>query len=176
MRRLPFLTAEFVIALVMSAAANSYAETANEEELKAAYLLNFAMFIEWPAREETRFTICQYGTDTLGAGADALSRRTIRGKAVTVRSATDKQFSGCDVLYIGAAAKTRIREITQALRGSGTLTVSDAEGAAREGATIGLSVQGQKIVFEINVAEARRNNLVISAKLLSLAQAVMDAP
>jgi hypothetical protein len=72
--------------------------------------------------------------------------------------------------------KNRIRAITMALRGTHTLTVSDAPGAAREGAAIGISASGQKLVFEINVAEARRNNLVISAKLLSLAQSVMDAP
>lgn len=176
MPRLPFLPAVFVAAVLASTAANANAQTANEAELKAAYLLNFALFIEWPARERGSFTICQYGNDTLGAGAAALSRRTIRGKAITVRSVTGRAPSGCDVLYIGAAEKSLIRDITHALRGTTTLTVSDAEGAAREGAAIGLSVQGQKIVFDVNLAEARRNNLVISAKLLSLAKSVMDAP
>lgn len=175
MPRLPFLLVGFFATVSMSAAANAHAETAIEAELKAAYLLNFAQFIEWP-REQGSFTICQYGSDTLGAGATALSRRTIRGKGITVRSVTGKALSGCDVLYIGAAEKSHIREITQMLRGTNTLTVSDAEGAARAGAVIGLSVQGQKIVFDVNLAEARRNNLVISAKLLSLAKSVMDAP
>ena len=175
MARLPFLLAGFFATVFASAAANAYAETANEAELKAAYLLNFAQFIEWP-RDEGSFTVCQYGSDTLGAGAEALSRRTIRGKRITVRSVTGKAPSGCNVLYIGSAAKSLIREITQTLRGTNTLTVSDAEGAAKEGAVIGLSVQGQKIVFDVNLTEARRNNLVISAKLLSLAKSVMDAP
>ena len=174
--RLPLLIAGLAATLSMSVAADAYAATAKEEELKAAYLLNFAMFVEWPERDQASFTICQYGSDTLGAGAAALSRRTIRGKAITVRSVTGKQFGGCDVLYIGAAEKSRIRDITQALRGTATLTVSDADDAAREGATIGLLLQGQKIAFDINVAEARRNKLMISAKLLSLAHSVMDAP
>jgi hypothetical protein len=176
MARVSFLLAGCFATVIMSAAANAHAETtANEAELKAAYLLNFAQFIGWPL-DLPSFTICQYGNDTLGAGAAALSRRTIRGKGITVRSVTGKALSGCDVLYIGAAEKSRIREITQMLRGTNTLTVSDAEGAAKEGAVIGLSVQGQKIVFDVNLAEARRNNLVISAKLLSLAKSVVDAP
>ena len=56
------------------------------------------------------------------------------------------------------------------------LTISDAPGAVRDGATIGLSVANQKIVFDINIAAARTSNLVISAKLLDLAQSVVDTP
>lgn len=176
MARFSLLLAGFLAAVLTSTASDARAETANEAELKAAYLLNFALFIEWPAREQGNFTVCQYGNDTLGAGAAALSRRTIRGRAITVRSVAARAFNGCDLLYIGAADKRHIREITQALRGTGTLTVSDAPDAAKEGAAIGLSVQGQKIVFDVNLAEARRNSLVISAKLLTLAKSVLDAP
>lgn len=165
-----------VVAAILPAAVQARAESANEAELKAAYLLNFAMFVEWPASTRTAFVICQYGSDSLGSGAAALTRRTLRGRPIVVRKVTGKDLADCAVLFIPAAERARIRDLTHSLRGSNVLTVSDADGAAREGAAIGLSVAGQKIVFEVNVAEARRNKLVISAKLLSLAQSVMDAP
>lgn len=154
----------------------SHAESAGEAELKAAYLFNFAMFVEWPARDLRTFTVCQYGGDTLGSGAAALARQSLRGKPIIVRSAPERGLGGCDLLYIPASDRARIRDLTQGLRGSNVLTVSDAPGAARSGAVIGLAVEGRRIVFEINVAEAKRNNLVISAKLLNLAQSVMDTP
>ena len=158
------------------AAAETRSQSASEEELKAAYLLNFSMFVEWPRNDQPTFTICQYGSDTLGVGAAALSRRTLRGKPITLRKVNARELAGCGILYVTASDKGRLRDLVQAARGTGVLTVSDAEGAAREGATIGLSVSGQKIVFDVNMTEARRSNLVISAKLLSLARTVVETP
>jgi YfiR/HmsC-like len=163
-------------ALLAGTADGAHSQSATEAELKAAYLFNFALFVEWPQGGPPTFTICQHGTDTLGAGALALARRTLHGKAITVRNVADNQFAGCDVLYISSSEKSRIRALTSSLRGMNVLTVSDAPGAARDGATIGLSVEGKKIVFEVNIAEARKSNLVISAKLLDLARSVLDPP
>jgi hypothetical protein len=165
-----------VVAAMLPAAVYARAESANEAELKAAYLLNFAMFVQWPASDRPTFLICQYGSDSLGSGATALTRRSLHGRPISVRKVTGKDLGDCAVLFIPASERARIRDLTQGLRGTHVLTVSDADGAAREGATIGLSVDGQKIVFDVNVAEARRNKLVISAKLLSLAQSITDAP
>jgi hypothetical protein len=165
-----------VVAVLWPAAATAHAQSANEAELKAAYLLNFAMFVQWPPSDQPSFVVCQYGSDSLGTGATALTRRSMRGRPITVRKVTGKDLAECALLFIPASERARIRDLTQSLRGTHVLTVSDADGAAREGAAIGLSIEGQKIVFDVNVAEARRNKLVISAKLLSLAQAVMDAP
>ena len=164
------------MALLAGTACGAHAESATEADIKAAYLFNFALFVEWPNRGQPTFTICQHGADTLGEGAKALARRTLHGKAITVRNVADNQFTGCDVLYISSSEKSRIRALTSSLRGMSILTVSDAPDAAKEGATIGLSVEGQRIVFEVNIAQARKSNLVISAKLLALARSVVDVP
>lgn len=155
-------------------ASGAHAQSAREDELKAAYLYNFALFVEWPANDQANFTICQYGGDLLGAGAQALTRRNLRGKPIVTRKVTIKELAGCGILYVPASDRARIRDLAQAVRGTGVLVVSDAKGAAQEGAAIGLSLAGQKLIFDINVTEARRNNLVISAKLLSLAQSLVD--
>jgi len=170
-------TAALLAACAIAALAGpAFAQTASESELKAAYLYNFALFVEWPAADAGTFTVCQYGSDSLGSGAVALAKRSLRGRPISVHKVTGKDIENCRLLFIPASERARIRDLAQSLRGTTVLTVSDAQGAAREGAAIGLSLEGQKIVFEVNVAEARRNNLVISAKLLSLAQSVMDAP
>lgn len=158
-----------------TASLQAAAQKANEAELKAAFLLNFAMFVEWPPSDTSSFTICQYGRDHLGSGATALSRRSLRGRPIQVRTVTGKDVESCRLLFIPAPEAARIRDLTQSLRGTGVLTVSDAEGAAREGAAIGLAVEGQRIVFDVNMDEARHNHLNISAKLLNLAQTVVDA-
>lgn len=164
-------------ALLLAVTTNgAHAQTATEAELKAAYLFNFALFVQWPDRGQPTFTICQYGADTLGPGAIALARRKLHGKAIAVRVVADNQFAGCDLLFIASSENQRIGTLTSNLRGMSVLTISDVPGAVRDGATIGLSVANQKIVFDINIAVARASNLVISAKLLNLAQSVVDTP
>ena len=163
-------------ALLVATGYGAHAETATEAELTAAYLFNFALFVQWPDRGQPTFTICQYGADTLGAAAKALARRKLNGKAIAVREVADNQFTGCDLLYIASSENPRIKALTAGLRGMSVLTISDAPGAVRDGATICLSVANQKIVFDINIAVARASNLVISAKLLDLAQSVVDTP
>ena len=48
---------------------------AYEYEVKAAYVYNFARFIEWPkADPPTQFTICMYGRDAYGGFLDDATR------------------------------------------------------------------------------------------------------
>jgi len=164
------------VALLAGAANGTNAQTATEAELKAAYLFNFALFVQWPDSRQPTFAICQHGADTLGAGAKALERRKLHGKPITVRNVADNEFTGCDLLFIASSENQRIRALTSNLHGMNILTVSDAPGAVKDGAMIGLSVANQKIVFDVNIAVARKSNLVISAKLLDLAHSVVETP
>lgn len=163
-----------LLAVMMNAAA---AETAAEEELKAAYLYNLALFVQWPeSSRRPTFAICQYGADALGAGGLALTRRELHGRPVTVRVVDGMPVKDCDLLYIPAEQKTDLRELTASLDGDYILTVSDATDAIRQGVAIGLLEEHRKIVFAVNLAAARAAELAISARLLNLAVEVTGGP
>jgi hypothetical protein len=62
----------------------------------------------------------------------------------------------------------------RSLEGSRTLTVGETEGFALLGGIINLTVEGNKVHFEINRLAADRAGLKIGSKLFSLAKIVKE--
>jgi hypothetical protein len=146
-----------------------------EHQLKAAFLLNFAKFVEWPpaAFAETGSPILLgiLGENPFG---DAVEQ-TIRGKTINNRPLMVKQFrlaaeaTNCHILFIGASEKARLPETLAALRGTSVLTVGEMDRFTETGGMINFVRQGNKIRFQINEVAAKSVGLKISSKLLSLA-------
>ena len=150
-------------------------------QAKANMLWNIAKFVEWPALPEDRsqplvFTIL--GEDDLAAAiAGLLSSRTVNGRPVFVRFARRPQDArGSQILYLAASESEQIGTVLAAVDTSAVLTVSDAPGFAEHGGMVGFATDGARVRFEVNRNVAERNGLKLSAKLLSLAHLVPDAP
>lgn len=148
------------------------ADLASEAAIKAAFVYNFAKFIDWPAETvaiATNVKICIAGVDGELAGTMA----ALEGKAMQARTVSVKReiklddLGGCHILLVGAGA----RSLAEASRGkAGLLTVSDVKGFAGAGGVIELFAEDGKIRFEINTRAAQRAGLRISSQLLKLAR------
>lgn len=165
--------------LIAGLAMTVCAQSANEAALKVALIYNLALFVEWPQDKESReaaaFYVCLVGDDGLGSSVAALESKTLRGKKVTVRRVrTSPADETCDVLFIASSEKSHLHEITTSLQGKAVLTISDADAAARSGTVIGLGIENQKMVFDINTQAAKRQGLAISSKLLRLSRSVIE--
>jgi hypothetical protein len=79
------------------------------------------------------------------------------------------------MVFIPATEKDQINRIVKDLKGSSTLTVGETEGFVGLGGIINLTVEGNRVRFEINQLAAQRAGLKISLKLLSLAKSVTDS-
>ncbi len=151
-----------------------------EYEVKAAFLYNFARFIEWPADAfdgpQTPLVIGILGEDPFGSALDdIIARKTVRGRAVVVRRLhRDQDLRGCHLLFISASEKKRLPEILLSLRGSTVVTVSEIDRFIYSGGTINLLVENSRVRFEVNLDAAARARAKISAKLLALARGVVD--
>jgi hypothetical protein len=149
-----------------------------EYEVKAAYLYNFARFVEWPstaaATKSDAFAICVLGQDPFGPALDAaLAGETINGKAVLARRVLKPQDAvSCRVLYISSSEDSRLEEVLAALDKAGVLTVSDMPQFAQHGGMIQFVSGGNKIRFEVNLASAQDAGLSLSSELLKVAIAV----
>lgn len=160
-------------------AAPACAQQASEADLKAALIYNFAVFVEWPAGSgrgnDPLFHICVYGEDALGASLGTLERRTVRGRKIAIHHITESgQTRSCELLFVAAAEGRQLTNFLAGTQGSAVLTISDAEAAARTGAMIGLAVESERMVFDINNGAARRNGLTIGSKLLRLSRTVYE--
>ena len=149
----------------------------SEYELKAAFVYNFASFADWPPQAAPGMSVCVIGQDPFGRALDALEGKVVKGQSLTVRRlSTIAEARTCRVLFISASEANNLPRLLDAVKDLPVLTVADMEDAAHQGVIIGLAIEKQRIVFEINVAAARHANIVLSSRLLSLARNVYPSP
>ncbi len=167
-----------VLAAMLSLQGVARAAPPGEYQVKAVYLFNFGQFVEWPqtayGSANAPFVIGILGDDPFGKTIDDV----VRGEALGAHPLVVKRFkdvediSDCNILFIGRTEQDKLAEAVAAVRGRSVLTVTDIEGAERQGAIIVLFNQDNRIRMRINLAEARARNLVISSKLLRPAEVI----
>jgi hypothetical protein len=151
------------------------AQTMSEYQLKAAFLVNFGKFIEWPEPAfgggTSPFVIGVVGDDPFGEDLDAAIKGKVIGAhpIVARRIDSDDDMGDFEVVFIGASEKLHIAEILRRLESSFAVTVSDIDRFCDAGGIIAFVVDNNRIRFEVNIDAARKRNLKISSKLLSLA-------
>ena len=146
-----------------------------EYHIKAAFLFNFARFVEWPpaafADAGSPIVIGILGENPF---QDELEQ-TIRDKTLNNRPLVIKQFASlsestnCQILFISTSEKKRLPEIFEAVRAASVLTVGETDRFIETGGMVNLVHEGSKIRFQINEPVAKNAGLKISSKMLSLA-------
>jgi hypothetical protein len=150
----------------------------DEYQVKAAFLYNFAKFVEWPADTfedpSQAFVFCVLGEDPFGRALDeVLDGRKIDGRALTVRRISDAhRVGGCQILFVSSSEPKSVLAVLAGIGESGLLTVGESDTAAADGMIIDFTLENGKIRFVINAAEAEREKLRFSSRLLSLATIV----
>ena len=150
-------------------------QAAPEYELKAAFIYNIALFVEWPAdaRRDGPFVLCVAGKDLFGAAFNALEGKPVRTQKLAVRRADGLQgLDDCHMLYIAPAEELRLERILGQVGVQPILTVSDAEGWSGRGVMVNLDKKLGRLVFDVNLDPVRRARLTISSRLLRLADSV----
>jgi hypothetical protein len=154
------------------------AAASKEYQIKAAFLFNFAQFIEWPpnafTNSEAPLCIGVLGDDPFGKALDETIRgETIRNRRLIIRrSHRVEDLMDCQVVFISKSEKARMADVLSKLNTKETLTVSETDGFARRGGIINFYVEGSKLRFEINPTAAQRRGLKVSSQLLSLGKVV----
>ena len=150
-----------------------------EYQVKASLIFNFAQFVDWPAGAEAQdtanFHLCIVGRDQFGPALTTLEREIIHGKRLKIDrfpSLGELQLGGCQVLFVALSSDDEIRQALQASKGLQVLTIGESSNFVQQGGIIGLAVQDNKIVFDINRDAALDARLEISAKLLRIARKV----
>lgn len=147
---------------------------AGEYQVKAAFLLNFARFIEWP---DTAFPAADspirlgiVGDDPFdGALKKLIQNETIKGRSLVVEEVpAGGPYDGLHLLFISPSESARVDDILGLTHHQATLTVSDLDGFAARGGIIRLYLRRNKIRFEINPHAAERHGLKLRSQLLNL--------
>lgn len=160
------------------------AQSATEYQVKAAFLFNFAKFVEWPADAfpgvDAPLQICLLGQDPFGHEfEEVIGDKSVNGHRIEVIHPSGvPQARGCQIIFVSSSEKRQALEILRGLRGASVLTVGDTAGFAGMGGIINFVLDDGRVRFEINVKAAERAHLKISARLLTVAKLIVtdDAP
>ncbi|HEX7183153.1 MAG TPA: YfiR family protein [Thermoanaerobaculia bacterium] len=150
----------------------------SEYAVKAAFLYNFAKFVEWPADAfrgpGDPMTLCVLGEDPFGGELDqTVGGKTVTGRQIVVRRSTRlTDLPECRVLFVSSSEGPRLAQILAAVGDRAVLTVGEEETFARAGGIISFVVRENRVRFQIDRKAAARAGLSISSRLLELAETV----
>ena len=173
------VAALMVIVLSNMPQAHSQSSPAGEYQVKAAFLFNFAKFVEWPPSSfsdaSAPLRICVFGLNPFGQELrDIAHEKTVNGRKLEVSDVADlQQARKCQILFISSSEKKQMKQILTGLSGTGVLTVGDTKGFAEQGGMINFVLENDRVQFEVSRKAAEQAGLKISSKLLSVAKLVI---
>lgn len=147
-----------------------------EYQVKAAFLLNFTKFVQWPASafadENSPVAICILGEDPFGNALDEMVKgEALNGRQLVVqRIRRAPEPKACQVLFVAKSEKETAR--TLADLGPGVLTVGEGEKFLRDGGIIAFVIQDRRVRFDIDQAAAAKAKITLSSRLMNVARSV----
>ena len=168
----------FVLGLLVLGTAATSAWAQSEDQIKAAFLFNFARYVEWPdsafSGPSAPVRICMAGADDFATiVSQAVGGKSVGDRAVDVVSGIGlADASACHILYVGAGLDGDASAVASSVSGGNVFTVADREGFAKTGGIANFMRADNKVRFEINPGAAKQAGLKISSRLLRLAKVV----
>ncbi len=182
----PTLRAALSIALALFALqllALGQQQNASEDQVKAAYLFNFAKLAEWPRTAlpdgPSHLVIGISGGDE--AFVDAL-KFLVTGKLIGTHPVVVKPLSSeedmksCHIVFFRASERKQTQAAIESLVHTGILLVGEDEHFLRQGGMINLVREKGSIRFEVNSEALDRSEIHFSSKILALAKSGYGAP
>lgn len=167
-----------LLVVILQGAESPPASRSLEHKVKAAYLFNFAKYVEWPpkafANSEAPLALGVLGKDPFGPLLEeTIAGRRVGSRPVTVsRSMRIEDLKHCHILFISSSEESRLEQILADLKESFTLTVSDIPQFYLHGGMVGFILENEVVRFDIDLDNAEQAGLKISARMLATARVV----
>jgi len=179
-------------------AAPAIPRQATEYQIKAAYIYNFLLFVQWPEPNipptETRLpkpsppdrrqtiTIGIIGKDPFGDAFKDVEGKLIKHKKkkLVIKRYSPYQknitFDHCQVLFISSSERRNLGTILTRVKGKPILTIAETPGFLELGGMFRLLEKRRKIRWEINQTPVKLAKLKLNAQLLRNAVRVVQIP
>lgn len=152
---------------------------AREYQLKAVFLYNFTRFVNWPANafesDQSPLVIGVLGDNPFGNYlVQTVSEEKINGHPMTVQYfKNEEEIRTCHILFINTSDAGTLTQVLAAVQGRNILTVSDHPDFLKQGGMIKF-VTNSKIKLQVNMDACKKTGIVLSSKLLRLAEIIKD--
>jgi hypothetical protein len=165
---------------LLALSARGQERTASKDEVKAAFLFNFAKFVEWPS-DSLSGSNAPIRIGVLGRNDPFIAtlEKTVYGKKIDEHPVVVEIYEEIPgepphILFISPTERRPFRRALAQVNGKPVLTASEAEGFPESGGVINFKMEGRKMRFEINPKAAERNRLKLSSKLLGVAMRLVE--
>lgn len=166
-----------IIGMLLLAYAQAHAQ-APEYRIKAAMLANFALFVDWPPAAfpmaESPFIVCVLGDDPFGPWLRHEMGERVGTHPVEIRQVREAEAAReCHMVFLSRSEEPRMEKVMAVLRQGGALIVSDAgppDDFCSQGGMIALTMEGNRVRFELNADAAEEAGLVIGSRLKRVAR------
>jgi len=145
------------------------AQVSREEDLKAALIVSFVRFTEWPAAEAPITVGIMNQPELLAAAASLSQGKSVLGRAIQVRGlkyASD--LNQCQVVYFGGLQGKKLDELLVPAQELNLLTIGESDKFLDAGGSIHIFLEDGRLNFEVNLTTLAQSKLSISSKLLRL--------
>lgn len=157
--------------------------------VKAAFVLNFARYTDWPAAAFAGtgdpVVICIVGNATVAEAVEnTVADQRIDGRRIAARrlgpadavrhdtAGFAAAAAGCQVLYFADPASAPLAARLADFGLDYVLTIGDGHGLAEAGVMLALLIDADRIVFAANPVAIRDSRVRVSSKVLQLARIV----
>ncbi|MCP4460558.1 MAG: YfiR family protein [Cytophagales bacterium] len=140
--------------------------TAQQENLKATYLYQFAKIIQWPDLGDS-FTIGVWGESEIGSVLEVIAKsKKVMSKDLVIEKVNDvEELASCQIIFLPSASVSKLSAVIGASKSFDLLIVTDGSGLVSKGAGISFVDVSGKVLFELGKSNMAKNGL-ISVKLL----------
>ncbi len=157
-------------------------QNVTEDQVKAAYLLNFAKLAEWPGGAlfgPSGLIIGVSGGDEefLNILKAVVAGKTIGPHPVVVRLVSSvEDMKSCQIVFFRAPEREHAQAAIGRLAAAGVLLVGEDESFLGQGGMINLVRDHGRVRFEVNSDALDRSGIHFSSKILALAKAGSAPP
>jgi hypothetical protein len=165
----------FLLLLSFSTTGNAFDRRVEEYTVKAAFVLNFARYTQWPDdcfdSPTEPFKLCVLGNKTIELAFQTLNGKKIGSRTLHVRFLTKaKDANQCHILFLSEDIdRTTLLDTLAAVKDKPVLTIGETKTFINSGGVINLFNRKGRLYFEINKTAARQQQLKLSSRLLKLA-------
>jgi hypothetical protein len=156
-------------------ACNAQQPPVSEYQVKAAFLVNFPKYVDWPeksfAAPTSPIVIVVLGETKMTEELKKVATgRTVNGREIVLKHCgSDEEPGVCHILFISASEEQHLPKLLAKVRDTSTLTVGESGDFLENGGIMNLARRDQKIALEINLPAAERVQIKVSSQLLRVA-------
>ncbi len=154
---------------------NVMADEVEEYAVKAAFVFNFAKFIQWPktsfSDNNSPYQLCFIGGNAVAQQFKKFNGARDGTRTIDVHHLlSPQQCKKCNIIFISRdTSPLMLKKIISKVSGKPVLTIGETKKFTELGGVINFFLKNNRLHFEINTNAAEKQGLKMSSRLLDLA-------